>query len=33
MVLSGKEKDELTVLSQIHSGMDKEDERDESEPL
>ena len=33
MVLSGKEKDGLTVVGQIHSGMDKEDEPEESEPL
>ena len=33
MVLSSKEKDGLAVVGQIHSGMDKEDERDESEPL
>lgn len=30
MVLSGKEKLELTVVRQIHSGMGKEDERDEN---
>jgi hypothetical protein len=33
MVLSGKEKDGLTVVGQIHSGMDKEDELDASESL